>query len=469
MFRPRYRREAARSRDGPGDSVLQMTVSFEPLRRILDGLVHGSAADDACAADRHRRFIAVHLAAGFVALMAFPAWLAIAGLPSPPLAIAFAFLVAPLLIAAFLSRTGRLQAAHVMSAAALTGLAAWLATFTGGIASPVIVWLAVTPIATMLAGERRVTLLALGLAGLALVLLTLLGMASLLPSPLAMPPLTAPALLGGAILYAGMIAVRITALQADAMAAARRGDSRYRFLADHARDLITRHRVNGDVAFASPAARALFDCAPSELEGPGFVRRVHIGDRPAVLRALSEADRTDGEAVAAFRLRTGPGEGGPFVWAEMHCRPVREAEGGRVIVAVTRDITLSKAPEDTVTAFTEPGGTVTVAARQVDSAIVIEIADSGIGIAADALRRLGTPFVQRGGDIGRCHGAGLGLSVGKGLVQLHGGVLDIASRPGEGTRVRVTLPIGPGEPISATPRPRSASGSATIMGERRIA
>ena len=64
----------------------------------------------------------------------------------------------------------------------------------------------------------------------------------------------------------------------------------------------------------------------------------------------------------------------------------------------------------------------TISAREGQGGIVIEVADTGIGISADDLPRLGTPFVQADADINRRYeGTGLGLSVVKGLVHLHGG------------------------------------------------
>jgi len=58
------------------------------------------------------------------------------------------------------------------------------------------------------------------------------------------------------------------------------------------------------------------------------------------------------------------------------------------------------------------------------------------------LPRIGDPFFQARSSYDRRHdGIGLGLSIVKGLVALHGGELEIASRLGEGTRVTVRLPL----------------------------
>ena len=92
--------------------------------------------------------------------------------------------------------------------------------------------------------------------------------------------------------------------------------------------------------------------------------------------------------------------------------------------------------------FTDRGGTVTVSADRDGANILLIVEDTGIGIAPDDLARIGSPFFQARGTYTRKHdGTGLGLSIVKGLVKLHGGEMDIKSRPGEGTRIVVRLPL----------------------------
>jgi cell cycle sensor histidine kinase DivJ len=92
--------------------------------------------------------------------------------------------------------------------------------------------------------------------------------------------------------------------------------------------------------------------------------------------------------------------------------------------------------------FSDPGGTVSVRAGVDGEHVWLEVADAGIGIAPHDLARIGNPFFQVQGRYGRKHdGAGLGLSIVKALVDLHGGALKAESRPGEGTRMVVRLPL----------------------------
>jgi len=93
--------------------------------------------------------------------------------------------------------------------------------------------------------------------------------------------------------------------------------------------------------------------------------------------------------------------------------------------------------------FTDPGGLVRVSARIQGDSVALIVADNGIGIAEADLAKLGSPFMQADNSYDRQHdGAGLGLSVVKGLARLHGGDLSLTSRLGEGTVAIISLPLG---------------------------
>jgi cell cycle sensor histidine kinase DivJ len=92
--------------------------------------------------------------------------------------------------------------------------------------------------------------------------------------------------------------------------------------------------------------------------------------------------------------------------------------------------------------FTERGGQVTVSASASASQLTLRIIDTGVGIAPDDLKRIGSPFFQCGKTYERRHeGTGLGLSIVKSLVALHLGELTVQSKLGEGTAVTVKLPL----------------------------
>ena len=113
--------------------------------------------------------------------------------------------------------------------------------------------------------------------------------------------------------------------------------------------------------------------------------------------------------------------------------------------------------------FTPRGGRVAVRLAVAAEAIVLTIADTGIGIPESDLPRLGDPFFQSG-DVHRRNqeGTGLGLSVVRGIVGLHHGQIAVESGAGAGTTVTVTLPLRPElgptqtKPVVVQTRPRVA-------------
>jgi two-component system, cell cycle sensor histidine kinase DivJ len=92
--------------------------------------------------------------------------------------------------------------------------------------------------------------------------------------------------------------------------------------------------------------------------------------------------------------------------------------------------------------FTPANGRVTVIARGEANSLLIKVTDTGIGIDAEDLARLGEPFFQaKGASEGQERGTGLGLSIVRGFVGMLGGEIMIASEPEKGTCVRVRLPL----------------------------
>jgi signal transduction histidine kinase len=83
------------------------------------------------------------------------------------------------------------------------------------------------------------------------------------------------------------------------------------------------------------------------------------------------------------------------------------------------------------------GGRLTFAARDEDGKVLIEISDTGVGIASENLTKIFDPFFTTK-EVGR--GTGLGLAVCYGIVTEHGGRLDVQSTVGVGTTFMISLP-----------------------------
>jgi cell cycle sensor histidine kinase DivJ len=91
--------------------------------------------------------------------------------------------------------------------------------------------------------------------------------------------------------------------------------------------------------------------------------------------------------------------------------------------------------------FTPRGGEVRLICQLAPGGVDLIVQDTGVGISATDLDRLGKPFEQVAGEHVRAkEGTGLGLALVKALTAMHGGEAVIASEVGEGTIVRVHLP-----------------------------
>ena len=92
--------------------------------------------------------------------------------------------------------------------------------------------------------------------------------------------------------------------------------------------------------------------------------------------------------------------------------------------------------------FTPKGGKISLSSgHSPDGSFYLIVRDTGIGIKEDDISKALTPFVQIDSELSRkYHGTGLGLSLSKNLMELHGGDLTLESTFGEGTAVTITIP-----------------------------
>ena len=310
---------------------------------------------------RHRAFIAPRLLGSLVALASLPLYLAVRGAPTVIEVMAFAWLIVPILISYYLSRTGHYESAHILSSTSLAAVVLILCIHTGGISSFAAVWLIAVPLEAALSASRRIVatavVLALGCA-LALVAMESFGVLPASKVPLHFNSFFATIGIATATMYAAALAFSAEALARTSKKLLSDEEERYRLLARNISDVISRHSRNGAIQFISPAAEALLGAPAARLLQHGLFDRVHVADRPSYLTALSEAARSGSERSVEFRVkrdvssRTSAAE---FIWIEMRCRPIDiipgpQAEPGVEVVAVMRDVTERKLQEQALEA-----------------------------------------------------------------------------------------------------------------------
>ncbi len=533
-----------------------------------------------------RRFIAVQAAKAGIGLCLVLGFASLIGMPDIAEAVAMAGLLLPGVLVLLAFAPIKLAMLEAVSLASFAALVAYIAALTGGMLSPLVIWFALLPAEAALAGGRAAVWRATMATAIAMLVVSAVeALHALPPSRLVQPmwELYAASALA-AVVQAAILAIAAQDRQRAADAAAAEGAAMYRFLADNAMDMITRHATDGRIRFASPAAQTMLGHAPESLMGLAPAALVHPDDLKTMQAAFMEASYFGRAAAAEVRVKRGDGS---YLWTEMRCRPASHPGGkGADIVAVTRDISERKANEralidardqaeeanraksrflanmshelrtplnaiigfsevmtyemfgpvgspryleyarlinesgghllelingildmskieagrfelteeifdleDVVVQamrfiklqsdrkgvvlktafatdaksifadkravkqmlvnlvtngvkFTPRGGEVRIAAARDKQRIVITVADTGIGIGSQDLKRLGKPFEQVEGEYVRSQeGTGLGLALVKALAALHGGEVGIASALGEGTTVTVTLPF----------------------------
>lgn len=328
-------------------------MKMQAIRTQVAATVHASVLPNSLERMRHERFIMTRLLVGVVALGLAPAYIAWRGTLGAFEAAVIVAAALPLLAVVTLSRSGRLDIAHCISAAALALFVGALAGMTGGAASPLLLWLAAVPAEAMFFGARPYVARASAIAAATLFgVMTLdhLGFfAGQAPWAVGMMPV----LVMIAILQAMVVAVGFLRWRRAELREHRASDQRAQLLLDQVGDLVTWHDASGAVVFANDAARSLAGAEPRDLHGRGLFERVHVADRPLFLKALSDAAHGVGSATACFRTLFVPrgGQDHPHpvsVWLEMRAHRIETAgpEDNAAVVCVMRDITARRAMED---------------------------------------------------------------------------------------------------------------------------
>ncbi len=333
----------------------------DTIRDHLDSLLHPSARLDLMTKARHRAFIGPRLLGGLAALASLPLYLAVRGAPQEVEVMVFAWLIAPILVSYYLSRTGQYERAHILSSTALAAVVMAVCISTGGISSFAAIWLVAVPLDAALSASRRAVAIAVVLAlgcALGLVIIDAFGALPVSRIPASYSSLFEALGIATATIYASALAFSAESLAQMSRKLLMVEEERYRLLAHNISDVISRHSRNGAIRFISPAAEGLLGTPAALLLEHGLFDRVHVADRPAYLTALSEAARSGDERSVEFRVKRDTARGSDhdrtpaaeFIWIEMRCRPIDTtsqslAGPGVDVVTVMRDVTGRKLQE----------------------------------------------------------------------------------------------------------------------------
>ncbi len=135
-----------------------------------------------------------------------------------------------------------------------------------------------------------------------------------------------------------------------------------------------------------------------------------------------------------------------------HVTVTKDVEPGARIIGFPGQIdqVLMNLLSNAAQAIGEKGGTISIKARNLDDRVSLVIADDGPGIPPELLPRIFDPFFTTK-DVGE--GSGLGLSIVHGIVERHGGHIDVDSRPGQGTTFAISFPLPAASALRQNVRP----------------
>ncbi len=263
------------------------------IARHICALVHPLAAADPQLNARHQWFIATRLAMGALGLASVPVMLAFSGNLGLVACIAVLGCATQAMAGLIASRTGRLAPAVIFSIASLLAATGWIAAAKGSLSAPILAVLPILVVEATYVGGR----LALAVAGgVATTVLLALGWVTGAEGG---DGLAQHFSLLAAAWGLGLFAIREFDLRhrQDLQIA-----EQNRLIAEGFGDLVTRHDPQGQVLFAGDLSSALLGVHPGALLGRGLFDRVNVSDRPAFLKAITDAAIQRRLAIATIRI-----------------------------------------------------------------------------------------------------------------------------------------------------------------------
>jgi cell cycle sensor histidine kinase DivJ len=320
---------------------LQASRYIQALGTVMERLLHPDVRRNRRAAAAHARFIGARLLIACLACAVLPAYLFFNDGLSAIEVMAMASVALLLVPAAFVSMTGRLDRGHDLSSILLSASIVALAIQSGGLQSPVLPLFAVVLLDTAFSGARGALkgavascLIGLGLIGF----LPVYGPASAASSGLVAGALT---------LHAAAMAWAFLGRGERHATSQMRSQARATAALDTVGDVVLWREASGEISFANAAAHAELGLDRRAFNETFLVERINVGDRPAYLKAVSDARNGASPRGQALVRIAAEREGALEVRLfEMTARPVEASGSEPAVIIGLRDVTERHAADE---------------------------------------------------------------------------------------------------------------------------
>ncbi|MGL4439660.1 MAG: sensor histidine kinase [Bosea sp. (in: a-proteobacteria)] len=302
--------------------------------------MHADARRDRRASALHTRFIAARVLCVALALAALPVSVAFRAVPS---FVEITALVAVLLLlvpALYVSRTGDLDRGHDMSSVLLGASVACLSWQSGGLQSHALPLFAIVLLDTAVSGSRRALTSAFVISVLSV------GIMAALPVP-AREISISPAIISAVLVSYALVMAWVFVNRGERHANSQmRSQARATAALDTVGDVVLWLEMSGEISFANAAAHAQLGLDRREFNEAALFDWINIGDRPAYLKALSDARYGPGQGGALVRL-AGLFNGERTVrMYELSARRVGSGSAEDAVVIGLRDVTERHAADE---------------------------------------------------------------------------------------------------------------------------
>lgn len=306
---------------------------------VIERLMHVSTAGNMALRQEHARFIVVRLCLACVACALMPVYALLMNEPSAVVLTVFVGVASLLVPAVVVSVTGQLRLGYDLSSILCSGFIVALSMLSGGVNSPAVALLAIVLLDTAFQASKE----ALGrtavicVVAYAVILVTPHGGGGATLSPLFVPC--------ALFVYALALSWALLDRNERAATSGRQQHARATAALDAVGDVVLWRERDGTISFGNAATVDHLGLDRRELSEQTLLDRINVGDRPAFLKAISDAATGTLEGSALVRMQvTREGDIREYRTFEASMRPVADTMGA--VVLVMRDVTQRQADDE---------------------------------------------------------------------------------------------------------------------------